>query len=128
MVARVSPARASVRWCGVSLRLRPNRTPLAIVRFLLWPVLSRLNSRSNSAMAASMVTSDPRRCRCCALSLQPRLCPRGEPRFDQALAVFLVKVGVREGVGAPIEVEFLEQVEPGDGVQVRGGEDGLERS
>lgn len=59
--ASVSPlsrrAMASLRWKSESLGLRPERTPFCIARFRPSPVRSGINSRSNSAMAGSMVTS-----------------------------------------------------------------------
>jgi hypothetical protein len=48
---------ASAFWNAVSTGGLPNLTPAAIARRLPSPVRSRISSRSNSAMAASMVTS-----------------------------------------------------------------------
>jgi hypothetical protein len=63
----------------LSLGFRPKRTPLAFARLRPSLFRSRINSRSNSTMAASMVTSNRP---CEMVVLRPRV--DGEPRPERA--------------------------------------------
>ncbi len=117
MSACVSPSAslssASCRWCGDSLRGRPNRTPRSLARLLPSPVLDRISSRSNSAKPPRTVSIS----RPCGLVVSAQVSLSDLKPAPRSLQCLDDVQQVAGGTRQPIEArdhQHVTRLQPGD--------------